>query len=64
MVEAAIMSLVNVENVEVLDNPAKFNTPFNFLITFECFPPGIKEGIFRSGFMRWICPFIRVLFQS
>jgi histone chaperone ASF1 len=30
------MSLINVLNVEVLDNPASFLTPFIFEITFEC----------------------------
>ena len=44
-----IMSLINVENVEVLDNPSKFTTPFNFLITFECIAPGIKEGDFFAS---------------
>lgn len=39
------MSLINVTNVQVLDNPAKFSNPFQFEITFECVPPGIKEEL-------------------
>jgi len=39
------MALINVENVEVLDNPASFLSPFRFLITFECVAPGIKEEL-------------------
>jgi hypothetical protein len=30
------MSLINVTNVGVLNNPAKFDTPFQFDIAFEC----------------------------
>ncbi|SAL95771.1 hypothetical protein [Absidia glauca] len=30
------MSLVNIINVKVLDNPTHFNNNFNFQITFEC----------------------------
>lgn len=30
------MSLVNVTNVVVLDNPSYFDNPFQFEITFEC----------------------------
>ncbi|KAI8334028.1 histone chaperone [Chlamydoabsidia padenii] len=30
------MSLVNILNVKVLDNPTHFNNDFNFQITFEC----------------------------
>jgi histone chaperone ASF1 len=30
------MSLINVLNVEVLENPAPFLSPFVFEITFEC----------------------------
>jgi histone chaperone ASF1 len=33
------MSLVNISNVEVLDNPTKFTNPFQFEITFECIGP-------------------------
>jgi hypothetical protein len=38
------MSLVNILNVEVLDNPTAFTNPFQFQITFESVAPGIKEG--------------------
>ena len=38
------MSLVEILNVEVLDNPTKLTNPFQFQITFECRAPGIKEG--------------------
>lgn len=33
------MSLVNVLNVQVLDNPSRFTDPFKFEITFECLAP-------------------------
>jgi histone chaperone ASF1 len=33
------MSIVNIVNVEVLDNPTKFTNPFQFEITFECIGP-------------------------
>ncbi len=33
-----------VQNVEVLDNPALFTSPFQFQITCECMAPGVKEG--------------------
>jgi hypothetical protein len=38
------MTLINVTNVQVLDNPTKFTNPFQFEITFECLQPGVKEG--------------------
>ena len=38
------MAPINVTNVEVLDNPSLFTNPFQFQITFECIPPGVKEG--------------------
>ena len=34
-----LMSLVNILDVQVLDNPATFKNPFQFEITFECFSP-------------------------
>jgi histone chaperone ASF1 len=37
------MALVNILNVEVLDNPAPFQNPFQFEITFECIAP-LEEG--------------------
>ena len=30
------MSIVNIINVQVLDNPTRFTNPFQFEITFEC----------------------------
>lgn len=33
------MSLVNVSNIAVLDNPAEFSNPLQFEITFECLQP-------------------------
>ena len=38
------MSVVNILNIQVLDNPTKFINPFQFEITFECISP-LKEGI-------------------
>lgn len=37
------MSVVNILNIQVLDNPTKFFNPFQFEITFECISP-LKEG--------------------
>lgn len=39
------MSLVNVLNVDVLNNPAKFTDPFQFEITFECLADNLENGI-------------------
>jgi histone chaperone ASF1 len=39
------MSLVNVTNVVVLDNPTQFTNPFQFEITFECLQD-LAEGTF------------------
>ncbi|KAL7521492.1 hypothetical protein ACHAWX_006162 [Stephanocyclus meneghinianus] len=33
------MALVNVVNMQILDNPAPFLSPFSFEITFECLQP-------------------------
>ena len=41
---ASIMSLVNVTNVVVLDNPTQFTNPFQFEITFECLQD-LNEGM-------------------
>jgi histone chaperone ASF1 len=38
------MSIVNITNVAVLNNPAPLLTPFSFEITFECMTQ-LKEGI-------------------
>lgn len=43
------MSLINVTNVEILDNPTKFTNPFQFEITFECLAPGVQEGQPQRG---------------
>jgi histone chaperone ASF1 len=37
------MSSVNITNVQVLDNPAKWPAPLQFEITFECLTP-LQEG--------------------
>ena len=44
------MSLVTVENVRILNNPARFSDNFQFEITFECIRPGVKEGFFSFFF--------------
>jgi len=36
---------VQLNNVQVLDNPAKFTSDFKFLITFDCVDPGLKEEL-------------------
>jgi hypothetical protein len=41
--EARNMSVVNILNIQVLDNPTKFFNPFQFEITFECIS-ALKEG--------------------
>eukprot|EP01087_Luapelamoeba_hula_P011492 TRINITY_DN3130_c0_g1_i1.p1 TRINITY_DN3130_c0_g1~~TRINITY_DN3130_c0_g1_i1.p1 ORF type:complete len:162 (+),score=17.86 TRINITY_DN3130_c0_g1_i1:53-538(+) len=38
------MTAVNVTKVEVLDNPARFTSPFKFDISFECLIP-LKEDL-------------------
>ncbi|KAI9361507.1 histone chaperone [Pilaira anomala] len=38
------MSLVNILNIQVLDNPTSFNNPFQFEITFECNAP-LKDDL-------------------
>lgn len=37
------MSLVNIANINVLNNPAPFNSPLEFEITFEC-NAELKDG--------------------
>ena len=39
------MTAINVTNVVVLNNPAPFTDPFEFEITFECYPPGLQEEL-------------------
>ncbi|KAI7900037.1 histone chaperone [Cokeromyces recurvatus] len=38
------MSLVNILNIQVLDNPTNFKNPFQFEITFECNAP-LKDDL-------------------
>lgn len=38
------MSLVNILNIQVLDNPTSFKNPFQFEITFECNAP-LKDDL-------------------
>lgn len=33
------MSVVNITNIQVLDNPTRLGNPFQFEITFECIAP-------------------------
>src|ERR1700722_4573843 len=39
------MALINVTDVKVLDNPAPFSSPFQFEVTFECYPPGVQSEL-------------------
>lgn len=43
-----IMSLVNILNIQVLDNPTAFTNPFQFEITFECNAP-LEDGKLTSN---------------
>jgi len=36
---------ITIQNIQVLNNPAKFTTPFKFQITFDCVSPGIEEEL-------------------
>ena len=38
------MSIVNISNVAILNNPAPFTTPLAFEITFECLSP-LREDL-------------------
>lgn len=42
------MSVVNIINIQVLDNPTCYTNPFQFEITFECTSP-LKDGIQERG---------------
>ena len=42
----ARMSVVNITNIQVLNNPARFTDPFQFEITFECISP-LEQGTFQ-----------------
>jgi histone chaperone ASF1 len=37
------MSIVTIRDVTFLNNPAKFQDPYYFKVTFECIAP-LKEG--------------------
>jgi hypothetical protein len=37
------MSVVNITNIQVLDNPTRLTNPFQFEITFECIA-ALKNG--------------------
>ncbi|RUP44819.1 hypothetical protein BC936DRAFT_148972 [Jimgerdemannia flammicorona] len=37
------MALVNITNIQVIDNPSLFSSPFQFEITFECIAE-LKDG--------------------
>lgn len=36
---------IQLQSVEVLDNPAPFTSEFKFRITFDCIAPGVKEEL-------------------
>ena len=36
---------IQLQTVEVLDNPAPFTNEFKFRITFDCISPGVKEEL-------------------
>ena len=44
------MSSINITNINVLNNPALFQSPFAFEVTFECIVP-IKEGKKMKGWV-------------
>ncbi|WVQ77203.1 histone chaperone ASF1 [Cryptococcus sp. DSM 104548] len=37
------MSIVNIRNIELLNNPAKFDDPYNFRIKFEAIAPLVED---------------------
>jgi histone chaperone ASF1 len=37
------MSIVNISDISVLANPARFHDPYVFKVTFECLAP-LKDG--------------------
>eukprot|EP01084_Bolivina_argentea_P071447 129892_1 len=37
--------IIQLQNVNVLNNPAKFTTNFKFQITFDCVAPGVQEEL-------------------
>ena len=36
---------IQLQSVDVLDNPAPFTNEFKFRITFDCISPGIREEL-------------------
>lgn len=38
-----LQSIVNIRNIQLLNNPARWEDEYNFRITFECVEP-LKEG--------------------
>ncbi|PJF17745.1 hypothetical protein PSACC_02445, partial [Paramicrosporidium saccamoebae] len=55
------MSIVNILNIQVLDNPTRFTNPFQFEITFEC-TSALQDGTlqhyserFRLGMEGGVC---------
>jgi len=38
------MAFVNIQNIDVLDNPTSFLNPFQFEVTFECISE-LSDGI-------------------
>jgi histone chaperone ASF1 len=47
------MSVVSLLGVKVLNNPAPFNAPYEFEITFECLEQ-LREG--RHPFITYVTP--------
>ena len=57
------MSVVNILNIQVLDNPTKFLNPFQFEITFECISP-LKEGKFMICYIKIIQVLIKQIWNG
>ena len=36
---------IEIKQVNVLDNPSNFTSPFKFEITFDCLAPGVKDEL-------------------
>ena len=43
------MSLINIINISVLDNPSPFTNPIQFEVTFECL--GVLDDDLEVGFV-------------
>jgi histone chaperone ASF1 len=48
------MASVNVTNIRLLDNPAKFSSPFQFEITFQLITP-LSKGKEEQEHRTWLC---------